>query len=228
VSNPELVTALNLDQWSDSLAAQTTLPILVRRLILATATVTEISMRAREGSLLPGWDGLVRCDAADAHVPLGTSGWELGTSKDPRRKAQDDIGGGGVTVDLNRTDDLEAGLLESDRSTATSGEEVSNRGTSGHAAPRFPGCRAAQCKTSARSQNRPRRGPRSTTGRGKSWYLFIYVDTLLRWRRPSNPATSVASTRSTGFTSNTPSVYTCRLTKLDHRCLREGSCRARM
>ncbi len=47
VSNPELVTALDLDQWSDSLAAQTTLPILVRRLILATASVTEISMRAR-------------------------------------------------------------------------------------------------------------------------------------------------------------------------------------
>ncbi len=78
VSNPELVTALDLDQWSDSLAAQTTLPILVRRLILATASVTEISMRAREGALLPGWDGLVRSDAADAHVPLGTSGWELG------------------------------------------------------------------------------------------------------------------------------------------------------
>ena len=91
MSNPELVTALDLDQWSDSLAAQTTLPILVRRLILAAASVTEITMRAREGALLPGWDGIVRSDAADAHVPLGTSGWELGTSKDPRDKAQDDI-----------------------------------------------------------------------------------------------------------------------------------------
>jgi hypothetical protein len=93
VSNPELVTALDLDQWSGNLAAPTTLPILVRRLILATASasVTEITMRAREGALLPGWDGIVRSDAADPHVPLETSGWELGTSKDPRDKAQDDI-----------------------------------------------------------------------------------------------------------------------------------------
>ncbi len=91
VSNAELVTALDLDQWSDSLAAQTTLPILVRRLILATAPVTEITMGALEGALLPGWNGIVQCDSADAHVPLGTSGWELGTSKDPRDKAQDDF-----------------------------------------------------------------------------------------------------------------------------------------
>ena len=48
-------------------------------------------MRAREGALLPGWDGIVRSDVADAHVPLGTSGWELGTSNDPRKKAQSDI-----------------------------------------------------------------------------------------------------------------------------------------
>jgi hypothetical protein len=64
---------------------------LVRRLILATAPVTEITMRAREGALLPGWDGIVRSDVTDPHVPLGTSGWELGTSKDPRDKAQSDI-----------------------------------------------------------------------------------------------------------------------------------------
>ena len=68
MSNPELVTPLDLDQWSDSLAAQTTLPILVRRLILATAPVTEITMRAREGALLPGWNGIVRSDVTDPHV----------------------------------------------------------------------------------------------------------------------------------------------------------------
>jgi hypothetical protein len=84
VSNPELITAFDLDQWSGTLAAQTTLPVLVRRLILATAPVSEITMRAREGAQIPGWDGIVRCDATVAHVPLGTSGWELGTSMDPR------------------------------------------------------------------------------------------------------------------------------------------------
>jgi hypothetical protein len=91
VSNPELVSAVDLDQWSGTLAAQTTLPILVRRLILATTPVSEITMRARDGALMPGWDGIVRSDATDPHVPSGTSGWELGTSNDPRGKAQSDF-----------------------------------------------------------------------------------------------------------------------------------------
>ncbi|HEX6855237.1 MAG TPA: hypothetical protein VF204_08075 [Streptosporangiaceae bacterium] len=77
MSNPELITAVDLDQWSGTLGAQTMLPILVRRLVLATTPVSEITMRAREGALLPGWDGIVRSEIADAHVPLGISGWEL-------------------------------------------------------------------------------------------------------------------------------------------------------
>jgi hypothetical protein len=91
VSNPELITAVDLDQWSGTLTAQTTLPILVRRLILATTSVSAIAMRAREGALLQGWDGIVQSDFVDAHVPIGTSGWELGTSKNPRKKAQSDL-----------------------------------------------------------------------------------------------------------------------------------------
>jgi hypothetical protein len=91
VTNSELVTALDLDAWCKELSSQSRLPILVRQLILATAPVTEITMPAREGVLLRGWDGLVQCPVADAHVPLGLSGWELGTSHPPRDKAQRDI-----------------------------------------------------------------------------------------------------------------------------------------
>jgi hypothetical protein len=90
VTNPELVTALDLDQWSDSLSAQSTLPILIRRLILATAPVSEIVMRGGEGTRLRGWDGLVKTAAEDPHVPGGVSGWEMGTSRAPREKAQSD------------------------------------------------------------------------------------------------------------------------------------------
>ncbi len=90
VTNPELVTALDLDQWADSLTAQSTLPRLVRRLILANSSVTQVAMRAGEGTLLDGWDGLVEAAVADAHVPLGTSRWEMGTSREPRDKAQSD------------------------------------------------------------------------------------------------------------------------------------------
>jgi hypothetical protein len=52
--------------------------------------VTEITMAAREGVLLRGWDGRVVSGVTDAHVPTGTSGWELGTSGRPREKAQRD------------------------------------------------------------------------------------------------------------------------------------------
>ena len=90
MTNPELITALDLHQWADSLNAQSTLPILVRRLVLATASVTQIAMRGREGVQLHGWDGLVECTAPDPHVPLGTSGWEMGTSREPQDKAQSD------------------------------------------------------------------------------------------------------------------------------------------
>lgn len=54
MSNPELVTARDLDHWSDSMASKPVLPVLIRRLILATAPVTEITMRAGEGVLLSG------------------------------------------------------------------------------------------------------------------------------------------------------------------------------
>lgn len=91
VANPELVTALDLDQWSESLASRSMLPVLIRRLILTTAAVTEISMRGREGVGVSGWDGVVRSDAGDPHVPSGMSAWELGTSSDPRGKAQSDM-----------------------------------------------------------------------------------------------------------------------------------------
>ena len=65
------------------------LPAIVRQLVLATASVTEIDMGAREAVQQHGWDGLVTSTTRDdPHVPLGASGWELGTGRDPRKKAQ--------------------------------------------------------------------------------------------------------------------------------------------
>jgi integrase len=66
------------------MAPKSMLPILIRRLILATTPVTEITMRAGEGELLSGWDGLVRSDVDDPHVPRGASAWELGTKRRAR------------------------------------------------------------------------------------------------------------------------------------------------
>ena len=90
VPNTELVTARDLDAWCTDMRSQSTLPIIVRQLILAADSVTKITMPAREGVLRRGWDGLVRSDVSDPHVPRGLSGWELGTGAPPRDKAQRD------------------------------------------------------------------------------------------------------------------------------------------
>jgi hypothetical protein len=90
VTNTELVTARDLDAWCTDVHSPFTLPIIVRQLILATAPVNEITMPAREGARQRGWDGLVRSDVSDPHVPCGLSGWELGTGAPPRDKAQRD------------------------------------------------------------------------------------------------------------------------------------------
>ncbi len=90
VTNTELVTARDLDAWCTDVRSPFSLPIIVRQLILATAPVNEITMPAREGVRQHGWDGLVRSDVSDPHVPCGLSGWELGTGAPPRDMAQRD------------------------------------------------------------------------------------------------------------------------------------------
>ena len=49
-----------------------------------------VSFRAGEGVQLGGWDGLVSVEAGNAFVPDGVSGWELGTNRDVRGKADED------------------------------------------------------------------------------------------------------------------------------------------
>jgi hypothetical protein len=93
----ELVNARDLDRWAELREAQAQLPQLVRRLISATAVgLTRLSMRAGEGVGLPGWDGVVRAQNPDAHVPGGDSVWEMGVNVDPTAKANGDY--------RNRTD----------------------------------------------------------------------------------------------------------------------------
>jgi hypothetical protein len=88
--NPEVINAADLDRWSESLESRSTLPRLVRRLLLANRHVREVQMRAGEGVGVHGWDGIVTGSPGDAHIPEGFSGWELGTSGNPDGKAQSD------------------------------------------------------------------------------------------------------------------------------------------
>ena len=54
---PFLVNADDLEQWSDRYDTAARLPLLVRRLVLATRGVTNVSFRTEAGVRLAGWDG---------------------------------------------------------------------------------------------------------------------------------------------------------------------------
>lgn len=84
----DLANATDITRWADEREAQSLLPKLVRRLIGTTAKgLVKLSMRAGEGVGIPGWDGIVITQSADAHVSEGVSVWEMGVNSDPAAKA---------------------------------------------------------------------------------------------------------------------------------------------
>jgi len=90
---PNLLTikALDIERWADSREARDLLPVLVRGLVQATGVDLErVDFPGFENSQRPGWDGWVEAGTATVWVPEGRSGWELGTSKRPRQKAECD------------------------------------------------------------------------------------------------------------------------------------------
>ena len=89
--NAILVDATDLPLWATCLDAQATLPQLLRRLVLAgEVRVEHIDFRAGEGVQLEGWDGLVEAGSGSAFVPDGVSGWEMGTNRAVKNKADGD------------------------------------------------------------------------------------------------------------------------------------------
>jgi len=88
---PHLATALDIEQWADSLEARGELPRLVRRLIRQTNDqVTLLDVRAAEATGASGYDGLVEAPRGTPLVPEGKSVWEIGTGNDPAKKANED------------------------------------------------------------------------------------------------------------------------------------------
>lgn len=88
-SNPLLVNALDLDRWAATLESKGLFPELMRRLLAQTPGVTNINIRAREGTAAPGWDGAAT-SAGSAFLPEGELRFEFGTNQDPKRKASED------------------------------------------------------------------------------------------------------------------------------------------
>lgn len=85
------ITATQIDQWADKPEAKGLLPVLVRRLVGATSTLTELAIRGADSINFHGWDGSLSVAQGNAWVPVGQSRWEIGCATDVAGKARDDF-----------------------------------------------------------------------------------------------------------------------------------------
>jgi len=91
--NMKWITAGDIKTWltSKQRHCAQTLPELIRRLILATAsTVEEIEFPSGDSVSHSGWDGRLKTPVASTLFPVGTSVWEIGTEESPGKKAEND------------------------------------------------------------------------------------------------------------------------------------------
>lgn len=85
------IDTADIRQWANRLDSQGALPLLVRKLIRATANnIKSIHFPSGENISLGGWDGILNTSEATEHIPDGLSLWEFGTNKDVKGKADDD------------------------------------------------------------------------------------------------------------------------------------------
>lgn len=86
------ISAQNLEEWANSLAARTTFPGLVADLITASATnITEFRFPNREKGQVRGFDGVLEASGLPPFVPEGASIWEFGVTANVIEKADGDF-----------------------------------------------------------------------------------------------------------------------------------------
>ena len=87
------VTAMNLQQWADTLQARTSFPALVADLIRATASnITDIRFPSGDKGQVRGFDGMLEATGMPPDVPDGRSIWEFGVTDGAVGKANSDYG----------------------------------------------------------------------------------------------------------------------------------------
>jgi hypothetical protein len=85
------ITALHLEQWADTIAAESEFPRLVSRLIRETCRdLNKLDMPGGEHVRSGGFDGIVQQESVNQFVPQGQSAWELSARKDVTTKANED------------------------------------------------------------------------------------------------------------------------------------------
>ncbi|TXL14246.1 hypothetical protein BMR04_13555 [Methylococcaceae bacterium HT3] len=86
------VTSNDIKSWTETnkRRAEETLPLLVKKLILASCEPKEINFSSGDAIAIGGWDGTIDVAEATQFIPAGKSGWEIGTNKNVKGKADDD------------------------------------------------------------------------------------------------------------------------------------------
>ncbi|WP_420476249.1 hypothetical protein [Noviherbaspirillum sp. ST9] len=95
------ITAHNLQQWAESLAARTVFPGLIADLVAASVPdITAFRFPNREKGQVRGFDGVLEATGVPPFVPDGASIWEFGVNGDVIGKADKDF--------KKRTEELDA------------------------------------------------------------------------------------------------------------------------
>lgn len=85
------ITATDLKTWAPKRDCQEHLPLLVRKLIRTSPVkVMKMCFPAGDNVILSGYDGILEVENGTDHIPSGKSVWEIGTGKEPKRKAASD------------------------------------------------------------------------------------------------------------------------------------------
>lgn len=86
------VTANDIKNWTatNKRRAEESLPLLVKKLILASCKPTNIKFLSGDAISTGGWDGVLEVDSGNEFIPAGKSGWEIGTDNVVNGKANSD------------------------------------------------------------------------------------------------------------------------------------------
>lgn len=83
--------ARELEQWAERhIHARQRMAVLLRMLVNSTASLSASDFPGNDDAERPGWDGWSVAVAGNPWVPAGKAGWEMGTNKEVRDKAQGD------------------------------------------------------------------------------------------------------------------------------------------
>lgn len=86
------VTANDIKEWTatNKRRSEEVLPLLVKRLVLASCKPKSIDFPSGDAVAVGGWDGILDVEEGNEFIPKGKSGWELGTNSDVIKKADSD------------------------------------------------------------------------------------------------------------------------------------------